>query len=199
MVSYNEVLFYWFLTPSLEMAYLDERQKLWFWKDDGVDRAIRERFGEVILKAGRGELDDWAAFAKGRLALIILLDQFSRNAWRGTPQAFAQDPKALALCLEGLDKAQDKRLHPVERMFCYLPLEHSEDLEHQRRSVELFTQLAQDVPEEARVRFESFQDYAQRHYDIIARFGRFPHRNTILGRESTAEELAFLKLAGSSF
>src|SRR5690606_32287203 len=136
---------------------------------------------------------------QGRLALIILLDQFPRNMYRETPQAFAFDAKARALTLEGLQAGDDQALRPIERVFFYLPLEHAEDLALQHRCVELFETLAASLPEETRKSFDGFTDFARKHRVIVERFGRFPHRNAILGRESTDEEIAFLRTPGSSF
>jgi len=131
--------------------------------------------------------------------LILLTDQFPRNMYRDSPQAFAYDAKALAWCLEGLKQQFDRHLRPIERVFFYLPLEHAESLEHQERSVEKFRELLDEADERRKNVFAEYLDLAVRHRNIIARFGRFPHRNRILGRESTGEELAFLKEPGSSF
>lgn len=139
-------------------------------------------------KAARGELDRWRSAPLASLALIVVLDQFPRNMFRGTSRAFASDPMALAAARNALERAFDRLLSPQERTFMYLPFEHAEDLAAQRRSLALFQALDPNDME-----------YARRHYEIIARFGRFPHRNAVLGRESTAEELDFLKQAGSSF
>jgi len=131
--------------------------------------------------------------------LILLLDQLPRAIHRDTPEAFAQDAAARILVEQGLESGADGLLRPIERLFFYLPLEHSEDLEDQDRSVELFRELAESVPDGQRLAFTNFVDYAQKHRDVVASFGRFPHRNRILGRESTAEEIAFLEQPGSSF
>lgn len=199
MSTYAEISFYWFLTPSHDPAYLEERTRLWFRKDERTDQIIQERFGPDVEAALKGERDGWADVSKGALGLILLLDQLTRNIYRGTASAFAGDDRAQALCLEGLTKGQDQRLHPIERVFFYLPLEHSEDRGLQARSVELFTALAEDVPAAVRSTYDSYLDYARRHQEIVDRFGRFPHRNAALGRASTTEEVAFLELPGSSF
>jgi uncharacterized protein (DUF924 family) len=133
------------------------------------------------------------------LALIILTDQFPRNIYRDTARAFSCDSKALTWCLEGVHGRSDRELRPIERVFFYLPLEHAESREHQAKSVECFSELAASVPMEQRSTFEEYLDFAMRHRDIIDRFGRFPHRNNILRRESTPEELAFLTQSGSFF
>ncbi len=154
-----------------------------------------ETFETDIARAVRGELDHWCATPRGQLALIVLLDQFSRNIYRGTARAFAQDRKALAVCRDGLEPGTDRALRPVERLFFYMPLQHAEDRDAQRRSVESFEGLLAEVAPLHRPLCQGFRDYAHRHRAVIERFGRFPHRNVILGRPSTPEELAFL--AGS--
>ena len=152
-----------------------------------------------MADASDGKLDDWTATPRDQLALILVLDQFSRNIFRDTRQAFACDDKALGLTLMALEEEMDRHLRPIERIFLYLPLEHSESLEHQRRCVKLMEALEREVPEDWRATFESFTRYAVAHCDVIKRFGRFPHRNVILDRESTPEELEFLTTPGSSF
>lgn len=179
-----------------------QAQKLWWGKDEQTDADLRERFGSTLAAARRGELDGWAATARGRLALILVLDQLSRNIHRGSPEAFVGDPLARALTHAGLELGHDRELTPIERVFFYLPLEHSEDLAEQDQCVALFRGLAAEVaavdPEQGE-RFAYYTTFADRHREIVARFGRFPHRNAVLGRASTAEELAFLTEPGSSF
>jgi uncharacterized protein (DUF924 family) len=172
---------------------------LWWGKDAALDAEIRERFGPTLRAARAGELDAWAEAARGRLALIVVLDQMSRNIHRDSPEAFAADERARALTLTGLERGHDRELRPIERLFFYLPLEHSEALADQQRCVELMGALASEVEDAEREQFVGFVDYAVRHRDIIERFGRFPHRNAVLGRESTAAELEFLTQPGSSF
>jgi uncharacterized protein (DUF924 family) len=146
-----------------------------------------------------GERDTWLGTTRGRLALVIVLDQFSRNMFRGNQSGFAGDERALAAALEGLALGADKSLALDERIFLYMPLMHSEQLAHQQRSLELFTGLLEGQPEALRGYLSSSVDYARRHLEIVERFGRFPHRNAVLGRASTPEELEFLKQPGSSF
>ncbi len=147
-----------------------------------------------------GELEaEWGATPRGRIALIIVLDQFSRHIHRGTPAAFAQDPAAQRLALAGVEQGTDRALIPAQRAFFYLPFEHAEDLALQRRGVQLFQLLATEVAPAWRKEYTGFSDYAGHHRDIVERFGRFPHRNTVLGRASTPEETEFLKQPGSSF
>jgi uncharacterized protein (DUF924 family) len=172
---------------------------MWWSKNADVDEAIRERFEETIKLAASDQLNHWLTEPHGRLALILLTDQFPRNIYRGTAKAFEFDAKALAWSLDGIDSGCDRQLRPIERTFFYLPLEHSESLAYQERSVALFRNLVQDVEDSRRGPFLEYLDFAERHRDVIKRFGRFPHRNAILGRESTLEELAFLKEPGSSF
>jgi len=188
----KDVLDFWFLAPD-NPAHGQSRAE-WFRKDDAFDAQIRERFGALIDTAINGGLRDWAATPRGALAQILLLDQFTRNVYRGTPRAFAGDAQALELAIALTQDGQDQQLEPTLRAFVYMPFEHAEDLVMQARAVELFQLLTQ-----SREGFESMLDYAQRHQEVIARFGRFPHRNAILGRDSTPEEAAFLLQPGSSF
>jgi len=186
------VLDFWFLAPD-NPGHGQSRAE-WFRKDDAFDAQIRERFGALIDTAIDGGLRDWAATPRGALAQILLLDQFTRNVYRGTPRAFAGDAQALELAIALTQDGQDQQLEPTLRAFVYMPFEHAEDLAMQARAVELFQLLTQ-----SREGFESMLDYAQRHQEVIARFGRFPHRNAIQGRDSTPEEAAFLLQPGSSF
>lgn len=173
---------------------------MWFGSGARHDAEIRERFGALHDRASRNELhSNWDATARGRLALIVLLDQFSRHIHRGTARAFAQDPAAQQLTLAGIDVGIDLQLAPVQRSFFYLPLEHAEDRALQARSVQCYERLATAVAEAWRKDYESFLDYARRHQAVIERFGRFPHRNALLGRPSTPDEAAFLEQPGSSF
>lgn len=198
MSEYDDVLVFWFGFDA-RGPIPEERLKFWFGGSPETDERIRDRFGGRVGKASRGELSHWEEEPCGRLALILLLDQFTRNIYRGTPQAYALDSRALQLSLDGLARGHDQALEPIERAFFYLPLEHAEDLSAQQRSVHLFESLIEDVAEVQRPAIESFADYARRHCDIIARFGRFPHRNSTLGRPSTDKEAAFLRQPGSSF
>jgi uncharacterized protein (DUF924 family) len=162
----------------------------WFEPDPAFDAEVRSRLEPLYHQAVAGELDAWAAGARGALALVILLDQVPRNFYRGDPRAFAGDARALAVTKDALARGLDRELAQAERMFLYMPLEHCEELPDQELCVELMGRLDEDP---------KWRDYALRHRDIIARFGRFPHRNAALGRESTVEEEAFLKQPGSSF
>ncbi|MGE5539440.1 MAG: DUF924 family protein [Gemmatimonas sp.] len=183
----TDVLAFWF--GDVAGDDFRSRKPLWFEPDAAFDAEVRNRFEDVHFAAARGELSSWRADPRGALALVIVLDQFPRNMYRGTARAFATDPQALAVAREAIDRGFDRQLAPVLRLFLYLPFEHSESLADQDRSVALFAELGD----------AETLDYARRHREIIARFGRFPHRNAVLGRASTAEEVAFLKEPGSSF
>ncbi|MCB1883928.1 MAG: DUF924 domain-containing protein [Geminicoccaceae bacterium] len=167
----------------------DDVKAKWFEKDAALDGAIGARFGGAVEAAGRGDLDAWAETAEGALALLILLDQFPRNLFRNQPRAFAFDAKARAVARRAVARGLDRALPPDVRHFVYLPFEHSEDLADQDWSLALFEALGD----------AAYLDFAHRHRVIVARFGRFPHRNRALGRASTAEEAAFLEEPGSGF
>ena len=166
---------------------------MWFKKDEAFDAALHAKFGVLHTEARAGQLQAWEAQPKSALALIILLDQFSRNMFRGQPESFAGDAVALRLARAVITRGQDTALLPVMRQFVYLPFEHSENLADQDESVRRFG-ILDALPET-----KGLLDWAEKHRAIIARFGRFPHRNAILGRESTAEEIEFLQTPGSSF
>ena len=172
---------------------------LWWKKQPEVDAEIRLRFAPLVARAAVGELDDWLARPRGRLALILLTDQFPRNIWRGQAAAFAFDVLALRWTKEVLARGLEGELRPIERVFLYLPLEHSENLADQRESVRLFDALAAAVEPALRTAFAGYLDYARRHLEIIERFGRFPHRNAALGRETSPAEAEFLRQPGSRF
>lgn len=195
----NEVLGYWFGELTTPLAYPQEQNKLWFGGGARVDQEIRDRFESLVKEAADNKLNHWNESSRGRLALILLLDQFPRNIYRGTSQAFAYDSLAQKLTLDGIHSEQDKSLFPIERVFFYLPLEHSEDLALQELSIAKFNQLTSDVDHSLTSAFQSFAEYAQRHFVIIEKFGRFPHRNAMMGRDSTIEEIEFLKEPNSSF
>lgn len=190
---------FWFGSGADDATVAASQSKLWWAQHPDTDELIRQRFEDCLRKAARGELDAWRETPPGRLALILLADQFTRNMYRDTAQAFAYDPLAQAWCKEGLQLGADRALRPIERVFFYLPLEHSESLDDQERALVLFRELAAGVDARQRESFDGFLDFAQRHRDVVARFGRFPHRNRILGRDSTPEELAYLAQPGSSF
>jgi uncharacterized protein (DUF924 family) len=189
-VGPEEILEFWFGRED-EPGY-GEFREAWFRKDPEFDRKIRDRFEDLYEAAASGELDDWKDEARSCLALVILLDQFPRNMYRGDPKSYATDRKAQESAGYAVDRALDRELPPFQRMFLYMPFMHSEDLELQRRSVELFRGLGGEGEADPLY-------YAVQHMEIIERFGRFPHRNEILGRQTTPEEAEFLTQPGSSF
>ncbi len=197
--SILKVLTYWFGDLENEEDYPHRQSKIWFSGGDLVDQEIETQFRYLVQDAVDHKLDAWKQTPKGRLALILLMDQFSRNIYRGKPEAFAGDEKAQQLCLEGLALKEDLQLLPIERVFLYLPLEHPEDIDLQKLSVLKFQELTESAPFAVSSHFKNFSEYAVRHYEIIEKFARFPHRNSVLGRISTLEELEFLKGPNSSF
>jgi uncharacterized protein (DUF924 family) len=186
------VLDFWF-GPATDPGHAQPRE-YWFRKDDAFDATIAQRFGALIEQALSGALDGWADAPAAALAQVIVLDQFTRNAFRDTARAFAGDARALAAAQRMVRDGADRHLLPVQRMFVYLPFEHAEDLATQREALRLFRQLAAEDPARA-----DLLQWAQKHCDVIARFGRFPHRNDMLGRKSTREEIEFLAQPGSRF
>lgn len=200
MTDIEQVLDFWFGACGPDGALDRAKQKMWFGSGHQHDAVIRKQFGKLHRRAARGELDaEWAATPRGRIALIVVLDQFSRHIHRGTASAFAQDPAAQRLALAGVEQGVDRALIPAQRAFFYLPFEHAEDLKLQQLSTRSFERLASEVAPAWRKEYAGFADYAGHHRDIVERFGRFPHRNQILGRVSTPEEIEFLKQPGSSF
>lgn len=195
----GEVLEYWFGDGGGHICAPEVRDR-WFKQSDATDEEIRAQFGDDVAAARRGERDDWAAPPHGRVALLILLDQFTRNLHRGSGEAFAADERAQAHARAFVDGGQHATMPVYFRCFAYMPFMHAEDLALQNRCCDLFAQLAEEVTtDEERETFSSFHKYAIAHRDIVERFGRFPHRNERVGRTSSAEELAFLEQPGSSF
>lgn len=192
MPRIEDIIRFWFDRLPHESGTGSYR-KVWFAKDPAFDQEIETRFRSVYEQAAAGKLDHWQETAIGSLALILLLDQFPRNLFRGQSRAFATDDKALAIAQRLIDQGRDQDLPPIQRWFVYLPLMHSENLDHQNQCVELFETLREN-PE-----IESAYIYALKHRDVIEQFGRFPHRNPFLGRTTTPEEAEFLKQPGSSF
>jgi uncharacterized protein (DUF924 family) len=189
--SPQDILDFWFGAPD-DPAFGEPREA-WFKKDDAFDEQIRTRFGGAVDAAIEGGLSDWEDNGQGSLALILLLDQFARNIFRGSDKSFAGDVRTRRVAAAAIEAGIEKDLNISQRVFLYLPYEHSEDMADQHRSMELFNSL----PEyEGRA---NQLDYAQRHFDIVERFGRFPHRNAAVGRNSTAEEIEFLEGPNSSF
>jgi uncharacterized protein (DUF924 family) len=195
----ERVLRFWFGTTDEDGMSAAEVAARWFGKEASFDGAIREQFGGEHAAAMRGERDRWLASARGRLAYLIVLDQMSRNMFRDTPRMFASDERALAAAMQGIDLGVDRKLAGDLRAFCYLPLMHSERIEVQQRCVDLFHSFTEESEGRVRERMAHSLGYAIAHRDIVAKWGRFPHRNALLGRESTPEEKAFLEQPGSSF
>jgi uncharacterized protein (DUF924 family) len=200
----HDILDYWFGTGPWTRDRLDERVRFWFGGDGADaqarrDAEIRAKLEPLLERAARGEFASWASSPKRRLALILLLDQVPRNAYRGTAAAFAFDTEALTLAAEGLQLAADAALDAVERIFFYLPLEHAESLEAQDVCVAAFKRLVAEAPPELREFCAFTADYATRHRDIIVKFGRYPHRNAVLGRKDTPEEAEWLAANGNPF
>lgn len=192
----EEVLSYWFPEEDLLTAdaeTLRRQVRRWMRRGPEVDREIVERFGGVLERARRGELDHWAKTPRGRLALIVVLDQFSRNAYRGSPLSYAQDEKALELAVEGIEESMDLGLRPMERDFFWMPIVHSEDVSLHRRHVGYVERLAGEAPPHLRPFYEFRLSQARAGVELMERFGRYPHRNEVLGRSSTPEELEYLR------
>ncbi|GAB5445162.1 DUF924 family protein [Gymnodinialimonas sp.] len=183
---------FWFGELDSHGRSAADRQILWFRKSDATDQKIATQFGALLKRARAAQLDDWAESDRGLVALIVLLDQFSRNIFRGSAEAFAADDKALGLATDAIDAGRHHHLPVIHRVFLFLPLEHCEDIAVQERCVALFEELGESGEED----LQNFTQYALAHRDVIARFGRFPHRNALLGRESSAEEMEYLRTNG---
>jgi len=199
--SIEPILHFWFGRGQTATAVAEEKTALWWDKNEQVDRQITDRFQVVTEAAVARQLDHWSESPRGLLALILCTDQFPRNMYRDTPQAFASDPLARHFANTCIDQGMAQQLKPIERVFVYLPFEHSEDIADQQRSLALYQSLAENAVADSKESelFSNYLDPVRRHHDIIQRFGRFPHRNKVLARPSTAEELAFLEEPGSSF
>jgi uncharacterized protein (DUF924 family) len=171
----------------------------WFMKDEAFDREIADKFGQTYADVRAGLRENWLDDPRGRVAYVIVLDQFSRNMFRGTARMFEGDRQALAAAVEGVARHDDAALTVNERSFLYMPYMHSEEIGMQERSVALFKELLESAPSELRGSLVAGVQYAEKHRDVIARYGRFPHRNAVLGRASTPEEQAFIAQPGSGF
>lgn len=193
------ILDYWFGDPGSATEISTRQSALWFGKLPEKDREITARFTQTYNAAISGALDHWTTSPQGRLALVIVLDQFPHHIHRETSLAFAHDAKALAISMAALASGEDKQLTMIERVFLYLPLEHAESISMQELSVAQYQQLVAEANESERDLFNNFLDYAHKHRDVIVRFGRFPHRNDVLGRPSSPDEIVFLKQPGSRF
>jgi len=188
----DTVLTFWFKEHDLSAPQIDGRMDVWFGADPLFDEEIVREFSDDVEKASSGELDHWAEDPRGRLALIILIDQFRRNIYRNEPEAFAKDKLALKLCVEGAMEKKDKGLSPIERVFFYMPLQHAESRKVQKKSCEIYNRLSEAVSPTFKETFETVAQFAELHADIVFQYGRFPHRNRILGRKNTPEEDEYL-------
>ena len=199
-IMIDNILRFWFgdHAANTETGF-EARSAFWFGKSAEVDAKIRDRYAVTLQQLVNNGAEQWISQPRGRLAAILVLDQFSRNMYRDDARAFAQDGMALRLVLMGLSQEVDQYLSPLERLFFYLPLEHCESLEVQRLSMKKYRQLCQQSEGGAQSVLQKSLDFAQQHFQIIERFGRFPHRNQILKRNTTAEEQRFLQTKGSSF
>ncbi len=196
---WQDLLHWWFGQGSSATEIAAEKQRLWFGYRPQQDAEARERFGALVEQALNGDLQDWAELPEGWLALVLLLDQLPRMIHRDTPRAFAGDERAQQLVRDGLAHGGDMLLSPIQRVFIYLVPEHAENLAVQDLAVAHFTALRDIAAEHEQALFRDFLDYAERHREVISRFGRFPHRNAILGRDSSDAEQSFLQQPGSSF
>jgi uncharacterized protein (DUF924 family) len=195
----RRILDFWFSDGAMDQPTIDSRMDRWFTADPVFDALIRQEFGSLVERASKGTLNNWAEDPEGRLALILLLDQFRRNIHRGTPRAFSRDPQAVKLCVEGAATGAYKKLTPLQQAFYFMPLQHAESLKIQQRSVKIYEGMLANVSETLKATFATFAQFAELHHDIIAAHGRFPHRNRILGRPDTPDEAAYLESAGPTF
>ncbi|AHZ70190.1 MAG: DUF924 family protein [Pseudomonas mandelii] len=196
---WQPLLEWWFGTFESPQDIAADKGKLWFGKRDIQDLEAQTRFGDWVEQALAGGLTEWAQRPEGWLALVLLLDQLPRMIFRDTPKSFSGDLRAQALVAQGIAADFDRQLRPIQRVFIYLVFEHCENLAVQNEAVSRYIDLVAQQPESDRALFIDYLNYAEKHQQVIARFGRFPHRNAVLGRESTAEELAFLSGPGSRF
>ncbi len=195
----QQILQFWFGLASDNLTIANQQAALWWSKDESVDTHMRDHYADWVRAAAQGELAHWQQEPASYLALILLLDQFPRNIYRGSAASFAHDAQALQLTQQGLANGIDQRLSPIQRVFFYLPLEHAEDQLAQAQVVALLSALEQSVTAPERNLFANYTSFARRHQEVIQRFGRFPHRNAILGRHNTAAEIEYLQEPGAGF
>jgi len=195
----DAVLSFWFEVKELSAPQIDGRLDVWFGEDAEFDEQIQSLFSADVDQASAGKLDHWAHTPRGRLALILLLDQFRRNIHRGTADAYSEDKRALKLCVEGAMEKKDKGLSPIQRAFFYMPLQHAESRKVQEKSVAIFNRLAKAVSPTYVETFMTIAQFAELHRDIVHQFGRFPHRNVVLNRPNTPEEQEYLANDAPSF
>ncbi|WP_028620928.1 DUF924 family protein [Pseudomonas sp. Ant30-3] len=196
---WQPLLDWWFGSSESVQETVADKGKLWFGKRDSQDLDAQMRFGDWVEQALAGELTEWAQRPEGWLALVLLLDQLPRMIFRNSPKSFSGDLRAQALVAQGIAADFDRQLRPIQRVFIYLVFEHCENLAVQNEAVSRYIDLLTELPEADRKLFTDYLDFAEKHQKVIARFGRFPHRNAVLGRDSTAEELVFLSEPGSRF
>ena len=195
-IRIDAIVTFWFTQQKLSAPQIDRRMDIWFGQDKVFDHECKSEFAGDVEEASGGGLGHWAHEPRGRLALILLLDQFRRNIYRDTVDAFAKDSAALKLCVEGAMEKKDRGLSPIQCVFFYMPLQHAESKKVQAKSVELFAKLAESVARPYQETFETITQFAELHRDIVEQFGRFPHRNQLLNRKNTPEEDEYL--AGDS-
>ena len=193
MEPYENIIKFWFGRVEETIVPSENRARIWFGESDDIDDEIKDLFSEDLENAIVGGFNSWDNHPRGQLAKIILLDQFSRHIYRNTPKAYSNDKLALDICLKGIGSEDEHALSLIERVFYYFPLLHSEDISNQEKSVRAYQMLAEMAFSETRVIYDSFLKFANHHYTIIQRFGRFPQRNKVLGRDSTEEELIYLE------
>lgn len=197
--SPEAILAFWFGRAAEDPAEATSRETFWFEPSRETDSLVREYFAPAVKAAARGELDSWLHAPRSALALILLLDQFPRNIWRGTAQAFAHDVQALRASRDAVARGHLRELAPLEQAFLVLPFQHSESIEDQRESVRLSSEIAETAPLAWRALLEGYLQFARQHLELIERFGRFPHRNQVLGRDPRPEEEAYLRGGGTRF
>lgn len=191
-IRIDAILSFWFMEQELSAPQIDGRMDIWFGEDPLFDHEIAKEFSDDVDSASAGNLDHWAHEPRGRLALILLLDQFRRNIYRSSPDAYENDKAALKLCVEGAMEKKDQGLAPIHRAFFYMPLQHAESRKVQEKSREIYRRLAEAVSPTYKETFETIAQFADLHADIVERFGRFPHRNKLLNRENSPEEEEYL-------
>ncbi len=195
----DAILLFWFKEQELSGPQIDRRMDIWFGTDAVLDHEIEKEFADDVSAASEGKLDHWAIEPRGRLALILLIDQFRRNIHRNSAEAFSKDKLALKLCVEGAMEKKDIGLTPLQRVFFYMPLQHAESRKVQEKSVELYNRLAEAVSPTYRETLLTVAQFAELHKDIIDQFGRFPHRNKLLNRDNTPEEDEYLATDSPDF
>jgi uncharacterized protein (DUF924 family) len=198
-IRIDAILDFWFREHELTAPQIDGRMDIWFGDDAVFDEEIAREFSGDVDAASEGKLNHWAEESHGRLALILLLDQFRRNIYRNTADAFAMDKAALKLCVEGAMEKKDKGLSPIQRAFFYMPLQHAESSKVQKKSCQLFNKLCEAVSPTYKETFETIAQFAELHHDVVDQFGRFPHRNKLLNRPNTPEEEEYLSTDSPSF